>query len=141
MSRVLTMVAVAAMAVVLVSCSGGNASTRISVSMSDDMRYDPDRFDVTVGQTVTFEVRNVGEVVHEFYIGTIDEHRDHAEEMRVDDHPDDAHADPAALSLEPGESGSVTYTFETAGEMLVGCHEPGHYEAGMVAPVTVHPRS
>ena len=59
--------------------------------------------------------------------------------MRENDHGDDAHADPAALRLDPGESGTLTYTFEEAAEMMVGCHEPGHYEAGMVAPVTVHP--
>ena len=141
MRRVLTLLAISALAVVLVACSGGDAARTINVGMSDDMRYDPDRFDVNAGQTVTFEVRNTGQVVHEFFIGTIDEHSDHAEEMRESGHADDAHANPAALSLDPGESGSLTYTFDAAGEMLVGCHEPGHHEAGMVAPVTVHPGS
>lgn len=139
MRPVLTLLAISALTVVLVACSGGDAARSITVTMSDDMRYDPDRFDVNVGQAVTFEVRNSGQTAHEFFIGTLDEHRDHAEEMRESDHGDDAHADPAALSLDPGQSGSLTYTFDEAGEMLVGCHEPGHYEAGMVAPVTVHP--
>jgi uncharacterized cupredoxin-like copper-binding protein len=139
MRRVLTLLAISALIVVLVACSGGDTARTINVNMADDMRYDPDRFDVNVGQTVTFEVRNSGQATHEFFIGTADEHRDHAEEMRESNHGDDAHADPAALSLDPGQSGSLTYTFEEAGEMLVGCHEPGHYEAGMVAPVTVHP--
>lgn len=32
---------------------------------------------------------------------------------------------------------TLEYTFERAGEILAGCHEPGHYEAGMVTSMTV----
>jgi uncharacterized cupredoxin-like copper-binding protein len=107
--------------------------------MFDDMRYEPERFDVDAGDTVRFEVTNSGEVRHEFFIGTTDEHREHADEMREREHADEVHANPAAVSVEPGETGTLEYTFDEAGELLVGCHEPGHYEAGMVAPITVHP--
>jgi uncharacterized cupredoxin-like copper-binding protein len=127
------------LAVVLAACAGGEEARIVNVRMFDDMRYQPASFDATAGETVTFEVVNSGQVRHEFFIGTLDEHREHADEMREDDHGDEAHADPAAIRLEPGESDSLTFTFEEAGELLVGCHEPGHYEAGMVAPVTVHP--
>lgn len=124
-------------AAALAACAGGARS--IDVRMFDDMRYDPARFDVNAGDTVTFEVTNSGRVRHEFFIGALDEHRDHANEMREDGHSEDAHSIPAALSLEAGERGSLTYTFDEAGELLVGCHEPGHYEAGMIAPITIHP--
>jgi len=139
MRRVLPLLTISAIAVVLIACSGGDTSRTISVRMFDDLRYDPDQFDVNVGQTVSFEVRNSGQVAHEFFIGTLDEHRDHAEEMRQSDHAAEAHVNPSGVTLDPGESGSLTYTFAEPGEMLVGCHEPGHYEAGMVAPITVHP--
>jgi uncharacterized cupredoxin-like copper-binding protein len=138
MRRRLALLVIPVLAVVLVACSGDGART-VAVRMFDDMRYDPARFDVNAGETVTFEVSNSGDVRHEFFVGTLDEHEEHADEMREDAHGDEAHENPAAVRLEPGESGSLTYTFAEAGELLVGCHEPGHYEAGMVAPVTVHP--
>jgi uncharacterized cupredoxin-like copper-binding protein len=141
MIRMLTLLALAGLAVVLAACGGGaaDADRTVSVRMFDDMRYEPERFDVDAGQTVRFEVTNSGEVRHEFFIGTTDAHREHADEMRAREHADEAHANPAAVSVEPGERGTLEYTFDEAGELLVGCHEPGHYEAGMVAPITVHP--
>jgi uncharacterized cupredoxin-like copper-binding protein len=42
-----------------------------------------------------------------------------------------------SLLLEPGKSGELTHTFEEAGEILIGCHQPGHYEAGMKTTITV----
>lgn len=39
--------------------------------------------------------------------------------------------------VQPGATDAFRYTFEQAGEILAGCHEPGHYEAGMVAGMTV----
>ena len=141
MSRMLTVVALAGLAVAIAACSGGasGADRTVSVRMFDDMRYEPDRFDINAGQVVRFEVTNSGEVRHEFFIGTTDEHREHADEMRERGHADEAHANPAAVTVEPGATGTLEYTFAGAGELLVGCHELGHYEAGMAAPITVHP--
>jgi uncharacterized cupredoxin-like copper-binding protein len=139
MRRHLVPLLLVALAAVLAGCSAGEVGRMISVRMFDDMRYDPARFDVNADETVTFEVTNSGEVRHEFFIGTLEDHRAHADEMREGGHGDEAHDDPSALRLEPGKTGSLSYTFGEAGDLLIGCHEPGHYEAGMVAPVTVHP--
>lgn len=141
MHRRRMVLALAGLAVVLAACTGGNdgADRTVWVRMFDDMRYEPDRLDVNAGDTVRFEVTNAGEVRHEFFIGTTDDHSEHADEMREREHADEAHANPAAVTVEPGETGTLEYTFVEAGELLVGCHEPGHYEAGMVAPITVHP--
>jgi uncharacterized cupredoxin-like copper-binding protein len=131
-----------ALALVVSACaaSDGDGRTRtVEVRMFDDMRYDPDAFEFRAGDTVTFRVRNLGHIRHEFFVGTLDDHREHADEMRQGGHSEDAHANPAAVSVEPGATGMLTYTFEVAGGLLAGCHEPGHYEAGMVAPITVHP--
>jgi uncharacterized cupredoxin-like copper-binding protein len=138
MRGIVTRVAISALAIVLVACSGGDGAPTINVSMSDDMRYDPARYDVNAGETVTFEITNSGQARHEFFIGTAEEHEAHADEMREAEHGDDAHANPSAVRLDGGKRGSLTYTFEESGDLLIGCHEPGHYEAGMVAPVTVH---
>lgn len=137
-----TLLLLPALALLISACTAGDADGEardVPVSMFDDMRYDPDAFEFMAGETVTFEVTNRGEVRHEFFIGDNDAHQEHAAEMRETEHADDAHADPAAVSVEPGATGTLTYTFEEAGELFVGCHEPGHYEAGMVAPITVHP--
>lgn len=141
MIRTLALLALAGLAVVVAACGAGatEADRTVSVRMFDDMRYEPERFDVDAGDTVRFEVTNSGEVRHEFFVGTTDEHREHADEMREREHAEEAHANPAAVSVEPSETGTLEYTFDEAGELLVGCHEPGHYEAGMVAPITVHP--
>lgn len=29
------------------------------------------------------------------------------------------------------------YTFEETGQLLAGCHEPGHYDGGMVATIVI----
>lgn len=47
------------------------------------------------------------------------------------------HDEEDGIAVEPGATGTLEYTFEQAGEILAGCHEPGHYEAGMVASMTV----
>ena len=108
--------------------------------MSDDMRYRPDAFDFFADETVRFEVTNAGQARHEFFVGDAAAHEDHAAEMREMADDPMRHDDPGLLTLDPGESGTLDYTFPNAGPLLIGCHEPGHYEAGMVASITVHPR-
>ena len=133
--------ALAVLALALSACAQGQPTSAevVQVRMFDDMRYDPPRFDFAAGHTVTFQVANEGDVRHEFYVGDIASHEQHAADIRQGAHESDVHDNPAAVAVEPGETGTLTYTFDEAGELLVGCHEPGHYEAGMVAPITVHP--
>ena len=53
---------------------------------------------------------------------------------------DDGHGDAAApLVLEPGETGEVTMTFDDPdmSSTIIGCHVPGHWEAGMRVDVAV----
>jgi uncharacterized cupredoxin-like copper-binding protein len=50
---------------------------------------------------------------------------------------DMAHGHDNAISVQPGKSRSLTMTFAEAGDILVGCHEPGHYDAGMKATLSV----
>ena len=100
--------------------------------MTDDLRFDPSHIDVRVGETVRFELINSGQVVHEFLIGDEEEQAEYAREMGEGGHG--AHSDE---SVEPGGRSTIEYTFAEAGELLAGCHEPGHYEGGMVATITV----
>lgn len=112
--------------------SGGDVGT-VSVTMTDEFRFEPEEFTFAAGETVRFEVINSGAIVHEFLIGDEAAQAEFAEQMAdVEDH-----ASESGVSVEPGETMEFTYTFDTAGDLLAGCHEPGHYEAGMVATITV----
>ncbi len=43
----------------------------------------------------------------------------------------------AAIVVQPGDSGELSYAFSEPGTYRVGCHQPGHYAAGMKIDVTV----
>lgn len=109
-------------------------SGEVNVVMSDAMRFAPDPITVRAGEEVTFVVRNDGVIVHEFFVGTEEEQIDHAAEMAAGGM---SHGHDNALSLKAGETGTLTMTFAQTGSLLIGCHEPGHYEAGMQAILTV----
>jgi uncharacterized cupredoxin-like copper-binding protein len=47
------------------------------------------------------------------------------------------HGEVTAITVEAGETGEITVTFDEPGEVLMGCHIEGHFDAGMVAPITV----
>ena len=109
-------------------------SGEVKVVLSDDMRFAPDPITVKAGEEITFVVENEGVIVHEFFVGTEDEQVDHAAEMAAGGM---SHSHDNALSLKAGETGSLTMTFAKAGSLLIGCHEPGHYDAGMKATLNV----
>ena len=54
----------------------------ITVDMTDN-RYSTEEISVKAGQTIRFVVRNKGELVHEFNIGTPAMHEDHQKEMMM----------------------------------------------------------
>ena len=109
-------------------------SGEVEVVMSDTMRFTPDPIRVKAGHRITFVVSNEGLIPHEFYVGSEDEQVEHAAEMAAGAM---AHGHDNALRLEAGEKGSLSMTFEEPATLLVGCHEPGHYEAGMKATLAV----
>lgn len=114
---------------------GGSASRTIEVSMSDELRFEPAKLAVAPGETVRFEVSNDGDTVHEFLIGDEADQAEFEEEMAGGemDHDTDA-----GVSVEPGQTETFDYTFASEeGETLACCHEPGHYDAGMVATITI----
>lgn len=131
------------LAALLAACAPGGEGApetgdvrTVSVTTTDEFRFEPEEFTFAAGETVRFEVINSGALVHEFLIGDEAAQAEFAEQMAagMEDHDSEA-----GVSVEPGETVEFTYTFDTAGELLAGCHEPGHYEAGMVATITVEP--
>jgi uncharacterized cupredoxin-like copper-binding protein len=110
------------------------ADQTIKVVMLDELAYDPASLVVQEGETVTFEVVNEGQATHEFVLGDKAYQDMHEEEMSGGGH---GQMSENALTLGAGESGSLTWRFTQSGEVLYGCHEPGHYEGGMVGTITV----
>lgn len=107
----------------------------IEVSALDELRFDPETIEVAAGETIRFVVTNPGSTLHDFYIGTEEEQSAHAAEMGGMDHDADPEAE--ALTLEAGETDELTVTFDEPGTVLFGCHQPGHYDGGMVGTITV----
>jgi uncharacterized cupredoxin-like copper-binding protein len=42
-----------------------------------------------------------------------------------------------AVTVEAGKTGELTHKFTESGTVLIGCHEPGHWEAGMKATIKI----
>jgi uncharacterized cupredoxin-like copper-binding protein len=137
-----------ALGLLLVACSP--SADRRSIPPGTDrivelsmvgMRFIPDRIEVKLGEMVAFVVTNPNDVSHEVFIGDMaDQMAHHAAHMAVASAAQaQVQHDGYGIFLEPHETGVVTYHFDTAGEILLGCHLPGHWEAGMRAIVTVKP--
>ncbi|KTG17687.1 MULTISPECIES: cupredoxin family protein [unclassified Guyparkeria] len=107
----------------------------IEVTMNDQMRFDPESIQVEAGQTVRFAVTNTGQQPHEMVIGTLDELKAHAEEMRRN--PGMKHEEPNMVRLDGGETGEIVWHFASPGEVDFACLIPGHLEAGMKGTVDV----
>lgn len=138
---------VIALLMTVAACSGGGSSpdsssptasasigtTTLAVKLTDALRMDPASMTVKVGEPVTFVVTNTGKTEHEFVLG------DEAEQMAHEETMDGmAMSDTdTAISLKPGETKSLTYTFPSVGAFLAGCHIAGHYTGGMKAAITV----
>ena len=110
---------------------------RIEVRMDDRMRFEPSSIDVKAGETVRFRVTNAGDQPHEMVIGSIEDLKAHAEEMRQ--HPGMAHDEPNMIQLDPGKSGDLVWRFTQAGQIDFACLLPGHLEAGMKGRIDVAP--
>lgn len=110
------------------------ATTEIEVKAQDDFSFTPASVQVEAGEVVTFVVRNDGMARHEFVLGDEAYQRMHEAEMQGD-HDMDMMEN--AVVLAGGETKKITWRFDEAGEVLFGCHEPGHYKAGMVGRITI----
>lgn len=109
----------------------------ITLEMTDNMRFTPDRITVQEGDTVRFIVRNKGRMLHETVIGTANELREHAALMAK--FPGMEHDEPYMVHVAPGKTGEIIWNFNRAGNFEFACLIAGHYEAGMRGTITVNP--
>jgi uncharacterized cupredoxin-like copper-binding protein len=110
----------------------------VSFTMTDDMRFTPDRLEVAQGETLRLVVHNRGQVMHEFVLGTKPDLDAHAALMVK--FPDMEHDEPYMAHVGPGQTGEIVWTFNRAGEFDFACLIAGHYQAGMVGKIRVLPR-
>ena len=109
----------------------GTPDRIISVSMQDSMRFvfAPDLGELKQGETIEFQLRNDGNIQHEFSIGNAEDQIKHA--IMMQKMPDMKHSDPNTVSLLPGESTTLSWKFMGADTVVFACNIPGHFEAGM----------
>ena len=114
---------------------------------------------VKKGETIRFVLKNKGEVVHEFNIGTAKMHKAHRKEMMMMvEHgvlePDRInhvrmkmdmgggktmeHNDPNSALLEPKKSAEIVWKFSSDAKLEFACNIPGHYESGMVGDISIN---
>jgi uncharacterized cupredoxin-like copper-binding protein len=110
----------------------------VRVTALDALALSPAHIAVAKDETITFEVTNTGENRHDFVIGDANFQKEHEREMASGDMS--MQYEDNTLVLDPGQTGTLAWTFTQAGEVLYGCHEPGHYEGGMVGLAAVHRR-
>ncbi|KEJ97801.1 Uncharacterized copper-binding protein, cupredoxin-like subfamily [Pseudosulfitobacter pseudonitzschiae] len=108
----------------------------VTMRETDDgaMVFSPESFEFAQGETIRFNISNMGVLEHELVIDTVEGNAEHKEMMA---RMDMEHDDPNSIRLDEGGTGEVIWTFSNAGVFEFACLIPGHYESGMHGPITV----
>ena len=126
----------------------GAAPREVNIVMRD-YAYVPPVLDLAPGETVVFRVVNGGLVIHEAILGDMDTQLawEAAEAATIGAPPGPTPVvaapegfDGTRIVVESGQRLDVVWTVpedapKDASGWFVGCHIPGHWEKGMVAPV------
>ncbi len=123
----------------------------VNIKMYDNY-YEPNLVKIKKGETIKFIVENLGEMVHEYNIGTKEMHIKHQPEMqKLVDHEillvdkidrvkmkkmskmdhSLGHSHSNSIMLEPKTSGEIIWKFSKDVNLEMACNIPGHYESGM----------
>ena len=124
----------------------------VNIKMYDNY-YEPNLVKIKKGETIKFIVENLGELVHEYNIGTKEMHVKHQPEMqKLIDHEiilgdkidrikmkkmskmdhSLGHSHANSVMLEPKKTGELIWKFSKDIKLEMACNIPGHYETGMV---------
>src|SRR6266542_2579134 len=136
--------------VVVAGCGGGSdhdssndtaaaAARTVDVEMRD-IAYAPTAVSVKAGETVKFVFHNEGKILHDAFLGDEAAQGEHEKEMRsgsTGGMGGGDHAGSEGVKVEPGKTAALSHTFAPGESLVIGCHEAGHYQAGMKLTVTV----
>lgn len=104
-----------------------------------DFRFEPAIIDVRLGESIRIIAVNRTDLPHELFIGSSAEQDRHhalhagaapAEQAQLDDGV-------TGIYVPARGTGQFTYRFDQEGEVVIGCHLVGHFEAGMRGVVRV----
>lgn len=102
-----------------------------------DVAFDIKQLNVKAGETVRFVVTNKGEIIHEFVLANAADHQAHEQEMTSMDPSMSMPDEPNAISVKPGETKELVWTFGAAKNFQSACDIPGHAELGMKGNVNI----
>ena len=115
--------------------TGAAGGRTVDVEMHD-IAYSPTSIPVHAGETVTFVFHNMGQTQHEAFIGDAAAQADHEKTMASGAAGGMSDMGGNEVKVEPGKTASLSHTFKPGETLLIGCHEPGHYAAGMKVALT-----
>jgi uncharacterized cupredoxin-like copper-binding protein len=160
----LALSALASLTIALTACGGSdnnvakpNGDHVVEITMKDQ-RFEPARVEIKAGAEIVFRFTNRGTALHEAYIGTTAQQQAHEHEMTTNGGSmgtsmsatpttdmssmsstsmSGMHGTGTVVEVKPGKSGELRYMTAKAGTLLIGCHQPGHWKAGMQATIKV----
>jgi uncharacterized cupredoxin-like copper-binding protein len=109
-----------------------DADRTVEVQTTESLKFDPASIDVAAGETITFVVTNDTSTPHEFVLGDEAYQDSHGDAM-----DDGMSHEGNAVTLDPGDTQELTWTFSDAGEVIYACHVAGHYASGMRGTISV----
>lgn len=116
--------------------TGGHREIRISMQDTaiGEMKFSPSKLSLKSGTTVRFLIENQGDDIHEFILDKPEINAIHKQLMGS---RAETHSAENAITLAPGETGELTWTFTGKGTVEFACLIQGHYEAGMFGRIIV----
>lgn len=118
-----------------IAAAANQVKRRITVTMDDKMRFEPDHLEVRQGEKLQIILKNRGTMLHEFVLGTPKVLEEHAALMLK--FPNMEHDEPYMVHVPAGKEDSITWNFNRAGEFDFACLIAGHYQAGMRGKIIV----
>lgn len=128
--RALVAVAVGALVLATAGCGGddGGEETRPTAAADQtveiamvDIGFEPEEVTVKAGTSVRFRFNNEGRIVHDATFG------DEAHQQAVET----GKAEREGVEAGPNDTADYVRTFTQPGTLIIGCHQPGHYQQGM----------
>jgi len=113
-------------------------ATRVIEVTQNDERFIPSFINVKPSETVTIRVSNKGTKIHEFFLGN-EEEQDEREDLMNDmgSAPMNMADKPNSITIEPGASEEITWSFPKGGTIPFGCHQPGDFAKGLKGEIKV----
>ncbi len=126
----LGVIAILTVALLVGACgaAGGQSSsnpTEVQITLSEFAIESP-QTTFSTGPSYRFVIKNEGTISHNWAIMPRGETDTSQALTKVDE-----------AQLPPGASVTQDFTLTQAGDFGFACHIPGHYEAGMLLPITV----